>query len=176
MNIDPTERIQGPVGTVEHVPMPDVADVPPEVRAAIETTRGSWLITSPVWTPAWTQWVLSLVTLGDHPGLPKAKLKFDGATHELLLLAVHPDSPQTVETVQGHCRTGDLPFLTPINVAEQFECTDDEARAVAWLAARAVVNGQLPAEPPLGYESFRATWLAACTKTLAHLRGEAHAS
>lgn len=176
--IDPTADITGPYGTVQHVPYPDPAepDMAPEARAAIEVGLGTWLITSPAWHPAWSQWSLSVVSLRDHPGLDPANLKFAGATHELLVLALHPDHRQTVETMTGHCRTGDLPHLNPVNVAEQFECTDDEARAVAWLAAQAVVNGTLPPEPPLGYESFRTHWLAACTKTLAHLRGEAHAS
>ena len=178
-DIDPTEPIVGPHGTVEHVPMPERDDpgLTDAARAALQSTRGTWLITSPGWTPAWSQYVLSIVELSDYPGLPPAYRKFDGATHELLVFALNPEAGlQTVATVQDHCRIGDLPYLQPLNVAEQFECTDDEIETVAWLAARAVVQGHLPPEPPLGYASFREMWLTACTKTLAHLRGEAHAS
>lgn len=174
--IDPTADIVGPYGTVQHVPMPKTGDLLPVSRAAITCTLGTWLITAPIFHPAWSQYVLSLIRLDEHPDLPPPVLKFPGASHELLLLAVNPaPGEQTPETVRDHCRDGSLPFLQPVNIAEQFTGTDDEMRAVAWLAARGVVNGVLHPETADAPSIVRAHWLAACTKTLAHLRGEDHA-
>jgi hypothetical protein len=170
-------RIDGPYGTVHPVPHPEpnepgLADAS---RAALRVCLSTYLIDAPAYHPAWTQYVMSVVTLRDEPGVEPAVRKFPEATHEILVLALNPETgPQTVETMIGHCRTGRLPFLRPVNIAEQIEATDDEAEAVAWLAARAVVHGHLSPEPPFGYESLRAQWHAACTKTLAHLRGEPH--
>jgi hypothetical protein len=176
VTFDHIEPIDGPYGTVRFVPYPDPSEggYEEKARAAYDVARGTWLINSPIWHLAWKQYVLSVISLEDHPDLAPASLKFVGATHQMFVMAIDPGQPQTVETVQEHCKKGGLPFLTPINIAEQFECTDDEIRQVAWLAARAVVHSQLAPEPPLGYESFRMNWLAACTKALAHIRGEAH--
>jgi hypothetical protein len=177
-DVDVTEPIRGPYGEVVHVPMLDEsADYDPKARAALATHRGTWLIDAPVYHPAWSQYVLHVISLADAPDVPPATLKFVGATHELLLVAIDPGpGRQTVETVQGHCLTGKLPFLTPVNIAEQFECTDDEIRQVAWLCARAVVQGFLNPETGDGPARVRESWLQACVKTLAHIRGEAHAS
>lgn len=176
--IDYTEPIKGPYGTVEFVPYPDPnkSEWTKHAIATLDVARGTWLINSPIWHLAWTQYILGVVSLEDHPDLPSAKLKFQGATHEMFVMALHPEHKQTIQTVQEHCKTGALPFLKPVNISEQFECTDDEIRQVAWLAGRAVVHGHLAPEPPLGYESFRENWLAACLKTLAHIRGEMHSS
>lgn len=175
--IDPTIDIFGPYGSVKHVPYPNPSECKsPATRASIEVGRGTWLISAPSYHPIWSQYVMSIVSLEDHPALGPAFKKFDGATHELLVLAIDPDHPQTVETVRQHCLSGKLPYLKPVNIAEQFECTDDEIRRVCWLAAMAVVNGQLNPETSDAPSRIREGWLTSCTKTLAHIRGEAHSA
>lgn len=175
--IDHTERIRGPYGTVEFVEMPSKDDpkLTKLARAALDVARGTWLITSPGWHPLWSQYVLSIVSLEDHPDFPPPVIKFHGATHELLLLAINPDHQLTVEKVQNFCKTGNLPYLSPINISEQFECIDEEIQQIAWLAARAVVNGHLNPEVADAPTRIREDWLTACTKGLAHMRGEDHA-
>lgn len=163
--------ITGPHGTAEPVAMPEDCDKP-QMQCHVCT----YLITAPGWTPAWDQYVLSVITLADFPGLPPATRQFMDATHELLVMALNPDEKQTVETMRQHAYDGKLPYLQPVNVAEQFIATDDEMGRLAWLLSHAVVNGALPPEPVLGYESHRHQWLTVATKTLAHLRGEPHAS
>lgn len=171
------EPIRGPHGYVHPVPYPslDEPGLSDVARAAIEVGVCTYLITSPGWHPLWSQYVLSVINLRDHPTLPPAVRKFDGATHELMVLALHPEKPRSVEDMTGHCRNGDLPFLKPVNLAEQFEAADEEMHAVAWLAARAIVHGQLNPETADSPSYIRGTWLVAVTQTLAHLRGEQHA-
>lgn len=176
-DIDPTERIEGPYGTVDFIPLPDIDDPDLDVRtrAVFEVSEGTWLITAPAYHPVWSQYMMSAVGLADHPDLGDAYKKFPGATHELLVAALHPDTPVTVASMQEHCKRGDAGILQPINIAEQFECTSDEIKIVAWLAGRAVVYGQLNPETGDAPERIREQWLTACVKTLAHIRGEAHA-
>lgn len=161
---------RGPYGHAEPIPMPDIP-------VAAETCC-AWLITAPHAHPAWTQYQLAVVRLRDNmPGFPPPKRHFIGATHELLILAINPDhGPWTVAAALEalHADRG-IPFLTPVNLVLQFEATDDEMRQCADLSCRAIVNGHLSPEAPLGRESFTAAWLESWTKTLAHIRGEEHA-
>lgn len=176
--IDVNAPIQGPYGHAEPVPHPSPDDpaLTDRSRAALRHSVCTYLVTSPGWHPLWSQYVLSVITLDDDDQLPPPHRKFDGATHELIVFAINPDKRLTAADVTGHSRTGDLPFLTPINIAEQFECTSEEIHAVAWLCCRAVVHGRLNPETADAPTLIRGAWLTACTKTLAHLRGEAHAS
>jgi hypothetical protein len=175
--IDYTERITGPYGTVDFVKPPGLRDprISRKNKAANQLSRGMWLINSPGWHPLWSQYVMSAISLKSHRDLPEAKLKFEGATHEILLVALNPDFPQTVGSIKGHAKTGKMPFLKPVNIAEQFECTDDEVRQMCWYACRAVVYGGLNPETSDAPNLIRENWLTALTKTLAHIRGEAHA-
>lgn len=136
-----------------------------------------WLLTAPGQSPAWNQYNVAVVRLRDGiPGMPPPIRQFPGATHEVLILALDPTpGPQTVETMAGHAERGDLPFLTPVNLAHQIEGSDAEAEELAYLAVRAICDGLMAAEPPLGAESFRAGWKQTLVKTLAHIRGEEHA-
>jgi hypothetical protein len=138
----------------------------------------TWLITIPNSHPFLTQWLLSCCELRTVlPGHPPAKLQFPGATHEILEFALNPDhGPYSVDNYGSICqRLGGIPLLQPVNLVTQFEATDNEMKTLLFYAMAAVCNGQLAAEPPLGYESFRDGWKQSLVKTLAHIRGEAHA-
>lgn len=182
-DIDPTQTIEGPYGRCEHVEHPSVDDLtlPAKTRAALSCTLGTWLITAPGYHPAWSQYLLSVCRLDEHPDLPPPHIKFLGATHELMLFALEPGKgpgpggTQTVTSAHAHCRTGTAPMLTPINICEQYQATDDEMNALAWLAARAICNGCLIPETGDAPALIREHWLGVTTRTLAHLRGEAHA-
>ena len=123
--------------------------------------------------PVLTQWMLSAVRLADFPDMPPAVLHFDGATHEVGLVALDPDQEFTPEAV---LQPGWYPkMLQPLNLCHQFTATDEEMELVLRGMAYAMAHGVMPPEPWLGYESFREAWLESIVKTLAHIRGEVHA-
>lgn len=150
-----------------------------EVPSSAPATLLWWLITAPAYHPLWSQYVLSVVTLEDKPGVPPADLHYPGATHELLVLALNPGEPPsrvTAEQLAEGVEAGKgFQYLTPVNVVHQFTASDDEMRQLAELACAGVVNGILNPETADAPERIREAWLTACIKTLAHIRGEEHA-
>jgi hypothetical protein len=156
-------RVQGVAGSGQEL---DVAGS--RTRPEHEGTIASWLLHCPGQSPAWSEYLLSVIHLRDIPGTPPAHQQWPGATHEVLLTALHPDA---------HPSPGDpgswVP-LTPVNVCQQIEVpSDDDARDLLRLAAQAVVDGRLPAEPPLAGQVE--PWRTVLLKSAAHARGEEHA-
>ena len=163
-----TDRLEGPYGTAEPVPVPD------DPRAA--ETLCTWLLTAPQAHPMWSQYMLSVVRLRDLPGFPPPKRQFVGATHELFVVALNPEhGPMTAERMERAQRTGRVAFLLPVNVAHQIEGADEEALDLARQAAAGVVHGILWPETGDAPEVIRANWKASLVKGLAHIRGEVHA-
>jgi hypothetical protein len=104
----------GAYGTAERVPRVNYA-------ADIPATLDWWIITAPTWTPHWSQYALSVVTLADTPGVPAATKKRDDVTHEVIVFALDPDyGPFVAADVTDR----DVKPITPINIAEQITCTD----------------------------------------------------
>jgi hypothetical protein len=162
------KRLEGPYGTAEAVPVPDLP-------MAAETVC-TWLLTAPHAHPAWSQYMLGVVRLRDVPGFPPPKREFDGATHELFVVALNPEhGPMTAERIGRLQVGGGVPYLTPVNIAHQIEGTDEEALHLAEMAATGVVHGVLPPETGDSPRRIRASWKTSLVKTLAHNRGEAHA-
>lgn len=161
--------IRGAYGSAEPIPIPDIP------QAA--QTVAHWLLTAPAYHPAWSQYVLACVRLQDDvPGFPPPQRKFDGTTHEVLVVALDPkDGPYYVDKILGYAETGSMPYLTPVTIAEQFIATDEEMSRLTELAAAGVVNGMLNPETADAPPTIRAMWLGSLTRTLAHIRGEAHA-
>ena len=164
-----TDRIEGLHGTAERIALGD--------GPQWAETLCSWLLTAPWAHPLWSQYDLIVVRLRDGmPGFPPPKRQFDGATHELLVIALNPEyGPFTPASLRKFADKGSLPLLTPVNIAEQVEATDDEAAELAELAARSVVNAQLNPETGDAPDRIRMNWKASLVKTLAHIRGEVHA-
>lgn len=147
----------------------------PDVPEASETVC-SWLITSPYWHPAWSQYLLFVVRLRDNvPGFPAPRRQFPGATHELLVVALNPTDGPFGPDFMHRYKDGGMPYLTPVNIAHQIEGTDDEASELAMLAAKGVVHGFLKPETGNGPDRIRAAWKSSLTRSLAHIRGEVHA-
>lgn len=163
---------KGPCGRAVSVPLPDV----PEAAESLCT----WLLTAPRYHPLWTQYLLPVVRLRDIDGFPPPTRKFDGATHELLVVALNPEhGPYTPENLLRYMtgeQAGGIPFLTPVNIAHQIEGSDDEARRLAAYAAWGVTAGALCPETSDAPTRIRAEWDTSLVKTLAHIRGEVHAS
>jgi hypothetical protein len=162
----PTDHVEGHYGHAERI---ELTGRPTEAETVCH-----WIITAPSYHPLWQQYILAVVRLRDgQPGFPEPFHKFAGTTHELLVMAIQPDEgPYTAEQLQG---MDAVPYLTPINIAEQFIATDDEMADMAGLAAAAVVHGALCPETADAPDRVRHSWLVSLTKTLAHLRGEVHA-
>ncbi|MEH0547309.1 hypothetical protein QA802_30750 [Streptomyces sp. B21-105] len=125
----------------------------------------TWIITGPRWHPVWYQYALSVVTLADHPELPPANRRHPDATHELTVFALNPEAGPLDAR---HLPDGPLPFLTPVNVVEQITTTDARARELAFLCARAVVDGLLWPETGDAPDHVRAFWRSSIHKTLDH--------
>lgn len=153
-------------------------DINPALDGA-DTTITWWLLTGQ-WHPIWPQFVISVVHLRDVEGRPPAKLHFEGATHELAVMALNPgDGPAaTIHTPEVLARGGLAAvggFLQPIDVVHQFTATDEEMVQLADLCAKACINGVLTPSTDDNRPAFREAWLSACVRTLAHIRGEEHA-
>ena len=133
-----------------------------------------WLVNAPGAHPLWSQWVIACVRPDDDvPGFPPPHRQFEGATHEVLIVAVNPDHPITPELAAQS--DYELVYLEPVNLASQVTATDDEMRLVVAGMAWACAHGVMTPEPWLGYGSFREAWLTTIVKTLGHIRGEEHA-
>lgn len=160
------DRLRGPCGEAHRVPY--------EGHVGAEQTVGYWLVTAPGFHPAWSQYAIACIRLDDDaPGFAKPHHRFLDTTHELLVLAMDPtDGPHTPESV---LRPDGFKVLRPVNIAHQFIATDEEMRELTKLAAKAVVRGWMNPETADAPERIREDWLTALTRTLAHIRGEAHA-
>lgn len=153
-------------------------DLDPNLEGA-KTTVTWWLLTGQ-WHPVWPQFVLVIVHLRDAEGYPPANLHFEGATHELAVMALDPGdgksptihAPETLAAGGLRAVGG---FLEPVDVCHQFTATDDEMTELAELCARSCVDGLLNPSTDDARELLREHWLSACVKTLAHMRGEEHA-
>lgn len=167
-------EFKGPCGRAVSVPLPDVPD-------AAESLC-TWLVTAPVFHPAWTQYLMPVVRLRDVPGFPPPVRQFSGATHELIVVAMNPEhGPYTAQNLMrymdpGGDRYGWLPYLTPGNITHQIEGTDEEAAHLAAYAAWGITAGALNPETSDAPAHIRESWKVSLVKTLAHIRGEAHAS
>lgn len=163
MNTVVGETLHGPAGTaVEHT-----FTFEPGEHTAQRACLGSWLIDAPGQSPAWRHYLLSVVHLRPVDGVP-ATIVVPHATHEIVVTALDPDRAPSVGDTDSWL------MLVPVNVAEQVELPDDAA-AVRLLraCAQAVVDGVLPAEPPLA--GAVEPWRTSLLRTAAHERGEPHA-
>lgn len=147
----------GYYGTAHHIPA--------DAYTTLPATQDFWIITGPHWSPAWTQYMLGLVTLADVAGVGPARLHRPGVTHELLVVALNPDhGPYNTDTV----RANQIHTLRPVNVCEQFIASDDQARNITALCAKACVDGVLSPEPGDGAGILRDGWRHAIKLTLEH--------
>lgn len=166
------KSFKGPHGRAVSVTLPDVPD-------AAESLC-TWLLTAPRAHPAWTQYLMPVVRLRDIPGFPPPKRQFPGATHELIVVALDPDEgPYTAESLLRYMtgeQAGRIPYLTPASIVHQIEGSDEEAGRLAASAAWGVTAGALNPETSGAPGYVRDCWKGSLIKTLAHIRGEAHAS
>ena len=130
-------------------------------------TLATWFLHCPGQSPAWSNYLLSVVHLRPIPDGSPPALQFPGATHEVMVVALNPEkNPKANDTETWY-------HLTPVNVAVQLVLeSDEQAVELLYLAARAVVSGLLPAEPALA--GAKEPWQSTLVNTAAHMRGLEH--
>jgi hypothetical protein len=123
----------------------------------------SWPIEAPGQSPAWSHYLLSVAHLRPMPGVDPPAKQFPEAEHEILLVALDPAiGPRADDQETWH-------HLIPANAAVQFGgATDEEAVRVLDLAAKAVCDGVLPAEPAFPRRG-QEVWKRAIQETAAHV-------
>ncbi|MGW3410283.1 hypothetical protein [Streptomyces sp. NPDC000888] len=161
----PQDQVTGKYGTATRVPAETHADNP--------ATLDHWILTAPDWHPIWDQYVLGLISLADLPDTPPPFKQRPGVTHELVVFALNPEhGPHEAATFNSR-RLAEA-VLTPVNVVEQFTCTDDQARHLTRLCATACVNGVLTPETGDAPDRIRAAWRHSIHQTLNHLLDPHH--
>lgn len=125
--------------------------------------RGAWVVHAPGSHPLWPWHAISAVHLRPVEGMPPPNLRFPGASHEVLVLALNPDHyPPDPD--------GYLRWLMPPDVAAQvMGLTDDQARQLVELCAKAVCQGLLVPD-----SDHRAAWDQTIALTAEHMRLEGH--
>lgn len=103
-------------------------------RASV--TLPCWIASAAYAHPFWAHYAIMCVALRDVPGVPKAKINLEGATHEIMVFALNPDHKPAVD---------DLPHaLQPGNFVGQFiEADDSAAAARVQQAVQDVIDGTL---------------------------------
>lgn len=114
-------------------------------RASV--TLPSWIASASYAHPLWSHYAILCVALRDVPGVPKAIVHLPGATHEVLVFALDPDTKPAVD---------DMPrALQPINFSGQFVEADDMAAAArVQQAVQDVIDGTLNPD-----SDFRRQWV-----------------
>lgn len=130
--------VENKAGTFKRCPM-DVE----RPHKSQDGTLGAWLMWLPGWSPAWDNFILSVVHLRPIPGERPAIKKFPEATHELILAAIDPEHPADWRNIFKDCK-----YLTPLNVIQQFVVSSDaNAVLVCEALAQFCIRGHLPIEP-----------------------------
>lgn len=114
---------------------------------------GQWLLDSPI-DPFWNFHTLSVVHLrGEIPGEGPPELFFDGATHEILCLAIDPNI-KTVKLDWSDLKPSDVSFLSPPDFIIQIKAdSDTAARKKIEDCLEQYLAGRLPP-----YSDFRESW------------------
>jgi hypothetical protein len=138
-------------------------------RPDADATVDGWLLHAPGAHPFWVYWVLAVIHLRPLAGVKPAYVRLSGATHEIIIMALNPETqlPEIEDVGRGEAT---FDFLTPIDVMEQFVVRDDaEAAQLCELAIRCCVDGM--ASPD---QDWRSWWSRAIAETAMHLREGRH--
>ena len=129
----------------------------------------TYLLRAPGFHPFWDRWALSCVHLRPIEGVRPAVLNLPGASHELLIVAIDPAWNPPDEDDFGFSRGG-VPFLSPIDVAQQFRVNGDrQAQELARLCVLAICRGHMSPD-----QDYRAAWKDTIEATADHLRRGLH--
>lgn len=105
---------------------------------------GTWFIDAPHQSPAWRHYMLSIIHLRDIAGVKPPSIREEGATHEVMILALDPAGKPDPQNQASWV------FLSPHNLEEQVTLADDaSASKLLGICAQKIVDGTLWAEPAL---------------------------
>lgn len=159
----PDNPINGRHGQRWPVVMPSAADL--ERNPAVAATLAMFVMYIPEAVAAWSWYGCSVIHLRDIPGTKPPRIDFEGATHEILILALDPR-----EGTPDPFQPGGFKYLLPINVEAQCKLdTDEQALRLLEMISQNCIDGQMPVEPDgiIGANKF---WVEAIRATADHLR------
>lgn len=137
-----------------------------ESRAREELDCGGWILHAPGSHPFWTWYLLMGTSLRETPTLPPSFRHFPGATHELIVLALHPEHEPPRPTGKFSER-GRLVYLMPPDQCHQtMHVTDEQFTEMVGLFAKAVAEGYLVPD-----QDHRQAWAESMAQTTDHYRG-----
>lgn len=100
-------------------------------------TIGSWVVLAPRYHPFWDCYAIGVIHLRQVAGLKSPNI-IAGHTHEIFVIALHPQFPLVVDASER------LHMLMPPNFVGQYNAQDDEhAREIAEQAVRDICEGRL---------------------------------
>ena len=113
-----------------------------------ELTVASWIVEARYAHPMWHSYLVAAVALRDMPGVPKAVVHLQGATHEVMVYALNPEQPRAINAAPQ--------YLTPANFHGQWRAESDAA-AVRFIeeTVHLVIDGHLSPDT-----DFRRDWIA----------------
>lgn len=142
-----------------------VFSMEPSDKPDVSATLAAWFLQCPGQSPAWQHYHLSIIHLRPIPNVEPAVLKRENATHEVMLVALNPKPRPVPEDVMS------WHWLRPINFTGQLALpSDEEAKTVLKILARAVADGLLWAEPPLS--GMKEPWESQLRQLEAHAEGK----
>jgi len=142
--MDPITTLATIVGPETRAWQIDLTAARDRARLAPDAVVAHWLIEAPWAHPVWHSYSIVCVHLRPQPDQP-LKIYMDGATHEMLVLALSPKGARQrlLEYAAFGCH-GAPQYLTPINFAAQFiEITDELASDRVTQAVELVCTGAL---------------------------------
>jgi hypothetical protein len=116
---DPADLV-GPMGRAWRLDMQAISAQDPSGPPA-SVTVASWLVHAPFAHPLFPTYQVACIHLRDAPGLQPAKIMLAGATHEVIVLALHPEQRLRLDVMPQP--------LQPVNFIGQFVAADDDAAA-----------------------------------------------
>lgn len=138
--------------------------VPIKADEAGHATVGQWLVEAPGAHPFWWWYCVGVVHLRPVEGMPPPVIRFPGASHEIMFVALNPEKPlPDLDDWKG------MSPLHPIDLEHQFIVPDDEAaRELGELAVRFMLRGNSPDQ------DFRQYWRDVINNTAEHSRLGGH--
>lgn len=118
-----------------------------------------WILWLPGEHPFWNVFFIAGIALRDFSGVPPAKKKFAGATHQIIVGASDPVHDEIA------IKKGGLKILHPLNYEHQFVATDPITNSLAEHLVIELLNHRYPAESS-GIRGSRDHFERICNKFL----------
>jgi hypothetical protein len=122
-----------------------------------------WLLFAPTAHPFWNFHVITVAHLLPIEGVKDAHVQFPGASHEMLVLALDPETEDAIDPADAATQKQ---WMQPPDAVVQFIVANDEqACAVARFSAQAVTQGLIAPD-----SDFRQAWEVGVAATAEHVR------